>query len=100
VRRADEAQDLLEEVVREDIVDEAVAREDDNVVALHLDVELLRVARGHVLGVGPRLERVVEPVLLLLGAEDVLVAADDAAAAVAEVGEPQLVVAQDGEERR
>lgn len=98
--RAHEAQDLLEEVVREHVVDEPIAREDDNVVPLDLDGKLLRVSGGHVLGVGARLERVVEAVLLLLGAEDVLVAADDAAAAVAEVGEAQLVVAQDGEERR
>lgn len=82
----DESQDLFEHVVGKDIVDESVTRQDDNVVLADLDRKLLRILGRRVFGVRARLERVIEPVLLLLGPEDVLVAADHAARAIAEVG--------------
>lgn len=84
--RTDEAEDFFEQVVREDIVDEPVTRENDDVVPPDFDVEPLRVFRGRVFGVRAGLERVVEPVLLLLRSEDVFVPADDEAGTVAQVG--------------
>lgn len=89
---------FFEEVVREDVIDEAVTCEDYNIVPFDLDREPLSVLRRSVFGVGTRLEGEVELVLLLFGAEEVGRVANDATAAVAEVGEPQFIISEDGEE--